>query len=782
MTNNQQRKIPAELRDRPQWVCWRRKDRNGKTTKVPISPNSGKNASVTNPDDWSTFDRAVKAAVVDGLDGVGFVFTADDPYVGIDVDHGKAASTEDRDWLKAWISRFATYVEKSQSGEGVHLIGRATLPDGAKNKYPLGKGGAAIELYQEGRYFVMTGEATTRNARAIADIAEPFDEFVRELQARTAIDTEAEPAAPDPSPALGDDEILDKARRAKNGGKFVKLFDSGQGDYPSESERDMALAAMLAFWTADAAQVERLMRRSTCAREKWDKHPSYLADTIQKAVAQRPPNVRSSQAARNTEEFEEMPIIDGVPMLPFRLTDEHHRLTNKYPLTNDQGYADRLIEMFGDRFIRRRESERDFFVWDKTRWLLDAHRTCMTWFVKFMLGYQTRLAEKLPPNVDEWRKKIDSRYSRSGYDNVIALAGRSARVQKAADELDKDPWFLNCLNGTLDLRNCALREHRREDYLTKLADVEYDPKAEDESWDRFICETFPDEELRQFVQMAFGTALTADYSNEVFYILQGPSGTGKSTLTDVILSILGNDYGTTAPDVTSLNPTSSAGGPRSDIARLEGKRMVTVPETEKQQKLQVSFLKRMSGGDTVTARPLYKEYREFRPTWKVFIATNYAIQFPDDLDDAIWRRLIVIPFDHKPEEPDPTLKERLRSHVRCRQAILAWLVEGCRIWQDRGRDITQMFPLAVERAIDEYRRTLNPLSGFFETRVARNPDAWVPSEELRLAYHAWAEREGVKPVSDTEWGRRLKSLGFEQKQKKVRGRNMKVRVGLELLE
>jgi primase-polymerase (primpol)-like protein len=261
--------IPAALRERRQWVLWRLEWRRQekKPTKVPYQP-SGAHAASTDPATWNSIDAVRAAYEAGGFDGVGFVFTADDPLVGIDLDGCRDAATgELAPWAQAVIARFDTYCEISPSGTGIHLIMVGELPPGGRKRGP-------VECYEQERYFTVTArspdgvpvrDVVDRTAALAAWHAEAFPP-----QGKSARPAPRAPVAP-PVDA-DDDRLLERARGAKNGKKFRGLFDDGDASgHGSHSEADLALCAMLAFWTrGDAERVDRLFRRSALFRPKWD--------------------------------------------------------------------------------------------------------------------------------------------------------------------------------------------------------------------------------------------------------------------------------------------------------------------------------------------------------------------------------------------------------------------------------------------------------------------------------------------------------------------------------
>jgi primase-polymerase (primpol)-like protein len=293
--------IPTELQTRPQWVGWLLVTRDGKPTKVPINPHTGCPGSTTDSTTWGTLEEAVAATSRFKLNGIGFVFTADDPYVGIDLD--KCLRNGDPNvWARNILKRIKSYTEISPSGLGLHIICKGTIPAGRKKGH--------LEIYASGRYFTMTGRLfpgapTTIHARQELEAVYAEHFGTPEAEARAQHEQNIREGAPPKvetrngagadtivrDPHLTDDAILERARQAANAGKFMSLWAGDTSGYPSHSEADAALCAMLAFWSqGDAAQIDRLFRRSGLYREKWDaRHfgdgKTYGEMTIARAIA-----------------------------------------------------------------------------------------------------------------------------------------------------------------------------------------------------------------------------------------------------------------------------------------------------------------------------------------------------------------------------------------------------------------------------------------------------------------------------------------------------------------
>ncbi|HEY7063171.1 MAG TPA: AAA family ATPase [Chloroflexota bacterium] len=286
--------IPAELRERSNWVTWRREARaSSKPAKRPYDPKTDLPADVTNSNSFGTFEQATQSCKAPDCAGIGYGFSPDDPYTGIDLDHCRnpitgAIAPE----AQAIVDKLDSYTEVSPSGDGLHTIVQGRLLDGSRNR-PAPWANGKIELYDQSRYFTVTGDHLPGTPTTIEPRQDQLTALVQRLTLAATTTTPNLRANPQAPTNLADDALLAKARAAANGPKFSRLFDDGDSrDYPSDSEADQALCDLLAFSTGgDVAQMDRLFRRSKLYRpEKWDAAHSadgrtYGQLTIAKALA-----------------------------------------------------------------------------------------------------------------------------------------------------------------------------------------------------------------------------------------------------------------------------------------------------------------------------------------------------------------------------------------------------------------------------------------------------------------------------------------------------------------
>ncbi|EMA52022.1 phage NrS-1 polymerase family protein [Halococcus salifodinae] len=286
--------VPTRLAEREQWICWREAEREGKPTKLPIDPLVGELASTTDPTTWTDFETAIEYAdrTATDADGIGYVFAAHDPFVGVDLDGCRDPETEVGDeWAVEVINRLDSYTEVSPSGTGYHVLVRGDLATQRRRK-------GDVEMYDTARFFTVTGEHVDGTPTEVVERSEALGAIQREYLGETGSETSDERSSPDPAASapetavdLDDETLIAKATAAKNGDRFARLWEGNTGDYDSHSEADMALCFHLAFWTGgDQARVDRLFRRSGLMREKWDEvhyadGSTYGEKTAERAVA-----------------------------------------------------------------------------------------------------------------------------------------------------------------------------------------------------------------------------------------------------------------------------------------------------------------------------------------------------------------------------------------------------------------------------------------------------------------------------------------------------------------
>lgn len=714
--------IPRELRDLAQWVVWRTEVRDEKPTKVPYSVR-GSHARANDPKTWATFEEAV-AVVGDGYDGVGFMFTKDDPYCGVDLDDCRDPETGEfhKDAL-AVMEALDSYAEVSPSDTGAKIIVRAAKP-GKRNRTSKTPWGGDIEMYDERRYFAITGESLNGDEvrEAQADLDTVYERFFGEAEP----EPEAKGKRAQPTVDIEDAEVLERARDHRH---FRQLWDGDTERYGSGSEADLALCATLARITDDRDQVLRLWRASGLWREKSERE-DYQRRTIDKAFL----DVRPS----------------------FAVLDE----------LTDVGNAKRLVqgEHGGDLKF---SAGLGWLVWDGARWKPDSEAQAYRW-VEDDARRLLKGIDRLDLHDDKARERL-RRFAKSSMnvgniERTLRATSWQAETRMADENLDAMPGFLNVLNGTLDLRTLDLAEHDRGSLITKLAPTEYDPDAQSDVWDGFIERILPDEELRRFVQRCAGYSLAGNPTEKVLMFAHGPRDTGKSTFLDSIEHVLG-DYAQTADFSTFIIKQGGRSG-SNDLARMRGVRFVKSLEVDEGEKMAAGVVKAITGGDTIAARFLYKEHFEFKMEGVLWLAAN-ARPHVDAADDAMWRRILHVPFTESipKDEQDPTLGSKLRM-PETRRAILAWLVEGHSDYIDQRINP----PAIVTEYTEEYRHEMNPLADFFDGwSVIGDPGDFEPWQAIKEHVQRWADDERRRAPGDVEVKASLRAAGSTDERRYIDG-------------
>lgn len=751
--------IPQELKALPNWICWDAvpDEKRGKIKKVPINALTGGGAMSNNPSTWCDFDTAVRAS--EKHSGIGFMFGGC-PYFGVDID-GKEEELEayqrgeNGNIISEFISTLQSYAEISQSGKGIHIICRGTLPKRGRRK-------GSVEMYEDGRFFVMTGNSCSEYA-GISDCTESIkplhEKYIgggREPQAK---------AVPAVSLSSADD-IVKAAAGAKNGGKFVALYGGDTAGYTSSSEADMALCSILAFWTGcDASKMDVIFRSSGLMREKWDRPQSgstYGALTIQKAIAgcsqvYSPKN--SYSASFKQGEVNAQTEQTGQRLYSF----------------DDTGNAQRFVDLFGDK-VRYCYTDKRWLWYDGRKWCTD------------MTGAVKRLADKAVACMSAELKVYEQTDADEGTDMAKAFEKhmKSSRSNKSKNamlnevmhhvpilpsQLDRYKAALNTPGGVIDLKSGALAPHDPKNYFTKITAVEYSENADCPRWLAFLDDIFrKDKDLIRYVQKAVGYSLTGSTTEQCAFFLYGTGRNGKSTFIDIIRDIFG-DYAANIQPETIMVRSNQSTAINSDIARLKGARLVTSVEPNEGVRINEGLLKQLTGDDTVTARKLYGDEFEFKPEFKLWMATNHKPVIRGT-DTGIWRRIHMIPFTVQiPEEKiDRRLKYKLSAELT---GIFRWAVEGCLLWQKEGLKM----PRAVLEEVREYRREMDVISAFVEDKCTVGKGLSVQSSALYAAYLRWADSGNEYKMSNTKFG-----LEIAKRFEKVKGRKYNYYSGLTLDE
>lgn len=728
--------IPAELKALPQWILWKFETRNGKQTKVPCQV-TGEMAQANNRRTWSTFATAVKFYLEGDYDGIGFVFSRQDNYIGIDIDKcvvdGKtnAFATEIIDTLDS-------YTEFSPSQKGIHIIIKGSLPQsvlgtGRKNT----KHG--LEIYSYGRFFTFTGNRENSNDvyDRTDELAEVFEQYFddSDIQGRVNLaEFEKDEIK------LSNESLWEKMFRSKNGDEIRSLY-NGSLINDDHSASDLALCNYLAFWTGKSAtRMDAMFRETSLMRDKWDvihfsdTNETYGERTIGKAISST-----STTILDNKQQFEEFSfdfinedvaaVVEDKPKRKFKLTE----LGNAERIAYEYGHVIKFVNDIG------------WFIWDGKRWRIDTK--------KEIERITAKVLRSLSKSEDEaeakWARMCERRNVR-----MNSIKDLMPLVPGERQEFDTHKYLLNVENGIVDLKTGKLQQHDRELGLTKITNIVFDENAKCPEWLNFLDQIFQgDKELAEYMQRLIGYSLTGEITEQIMVFLIGGGSNGKSTFINIIKDIMG-DYGRQAKSDTFIKKKET--GANNDIARLVGSRFVSAIESEDGEQLSEAFVKQITGGEPVLARFLRQEFFEFIPEFKVFFTTNHKPVIKG-VDEGIWRRIRLIPFNLQlpKEKRDKKLPEKLSLEM---PGILNWAIEGCLKWQQSGLNDPQI----VMKATGDYKEEMDILGPFMFECCFKREDVQIEAKDLFEVYANWCFKNGEHQLKNRAFYRILESQGFKR--------------------
>jgi putative DNA primase/helicase len=420
--------------------------------------------------------------------------------------------------------------------------------------------------------------------------------------------------------------------------------------------------------------------------------------------------------------------------------------------STDLGNARRLVGQHG-RDVKYCFPARAWFYWDGAHWRRDDTGHVMM-LAKATVGTIYYEASLLGDEKD--RAALAGHAVRSECERalnaMVYLAQSEPGVPVLPADLDRDPFLFNVANGTLDLRTGVLREHRREDMMTKITDVVFDTGHACPLWERCLDRWMGgNKNLVRYLQVLVGHALTGDVSEQSLYFFHGAGANGKTTFLLAVLALLG-DYGwQAAPGLLIAKRHESH---PTEQAHLFGKRLVCTIETEKGQAIAEALMKQVTGSDQITARFLFKEFFSFDPTHKIILAANHKPVI-HGTDLGTWRRVKLVPWDVTiaDAEKDKHLVDKLKDEL---SGILNWAMRGCLGWQRDGL----VEPPEVQAATQQYQAEQDMVAGFAAERCVRHPEARTMASKMFEEYGKWA---ADKLMTMRDFKKRMEGLGFAAK-------------------
>ncbi|WP_239706063.1 MULTISPECIES: phage/plasmid primase, P4 family [unclassified Mammaliicoccus] len=729
--------IPTELLERNSWVCWSlEKDSTGRKTKRPINPHTGTYAKSNDSNTWADYATALEMSK--NFDGIGFMLG--DGIFGIDID---GVEEEIKEYLSndevdnivgEFIETMQSYSEISPSGKGIHIIAKGELPEGGRRR-------GNVEMYSELRFLTFTGFRIGR----FTEIEEDELGKISFLHNKYIMKPETEKQTQNLTKGFGNDlgieQIIDTAKKSKNGLRFSTLFEGDWSQfYDSQSEADMAFTSDLAFWTArDPYKMDTIFRKSVLYRDKWDEQrgdDTYGNLTISKAIE----SCQNEFIPETTDTDFQIYIMDDA-VKPAK--------KDKRYSYDDTGNAERLKDLFGDN-IRYNYTSNAWMYYDGKRWKHDdtgKMKILADKVVNNMKNEKLFIAEGVD---EEEMKKFKHRHwkdSRNHNKKVNMMKECEHLLPVQNNDFDKDFNLFNVQNGYIDLRSGQLIDHDRNNFFTKISNVEFTDKADCPKWEEFLNDIFLGrQDLINFIQRAVGYSLSGYTTEQVLFVLHGNGRNGKSVFIEVLNEIFGNYATNITPQAIMASKMGNNSGPTPEIAKLDGARFVTTTEPNEGDRFDEGLLKQITGGDKISARKLHENSFEFTPQLKLWMATNHK-PYVRGRDEGIWRRFVIIPFEKQIplNEIDKDLTKKLKQEL---PAIIKWCVDGYLEWQRIGLSE----PAIIKEQRDEYRTEMDSIAAFIDECCEVGTTGKIKSSLMFAAYDEWARENNQYRMTNTKFG------------------------------
>jgi putative DNA primase/helicase len=432
-------------------------------------------------------------------------------------------------------------------------------------------------------------------------------------------------------------------------------------------------------------------------------------------------------------------LPDNVRQLPPRAdrAEAQHRGQVRMAYRLADSYAGRLMHVYGLGWL----------CWDGKRWAEDQHGMAKRAVIQTL---RAALAESFDDK--ELREDVRKCETAHGISGVLDIASALEPFAVTVDQLDADPHLLNTDSGVYDLTTGELRPHHPRFRCTKITTGAYRPAVTDGPWHVFLRQALPDDDVRAYFRRVIGLALLGSVREHVLPIATGSGGNGKGVACGAILHALGG-YGSAAESDLFTAAKSNANAASPALMGLRGRRFVVVSETERDQPLAEALMKMITGGDPITARPLYGRTVSFAPSHTALLVTNHLPRVSGD-DEAIWRRLRVIPFDQSfRDRPDTGLGERLRGAA---DEVLSWAIAGWGEYDSNGL----AEPDSVKVATRAYRTASDALARFVSEVCVTGTHVHVGHSELLAAWRSWCAESGELPGTERAFSKGIEERGY----------------------
>lgn len=718
-------KIPSQLKQDGLFCLWKLTD--GK--KLPINPHTNGMAMSSNPNTFSSWDIVLpkipiyeKYDIENGrlLGGLGFgIFNG---FSAIDIDDCVKDGTVSP-MAQDIIDYCKSYTEYSPSGKGIRIIFKTNTVLN-KELYYIKNSNLGLEIYlseQTKRYVTLTGNTLNDNDIQEVDISYILEKYMKREKQRKITTGD-----------IVEDVNIAVKNFLKNYPPFNELWNSkAPGSGSNESELDQSLCNFLAncldgnYTAIEQAFIQSpyFQSKDDHHKKKWLERTDYREQTIKNAI-----NSYHTYKLTKLEEFE----------------------------LNDTGNAKKFVENFKS-IIRYNVDNNMWMIWNGKYWEDDKVRNIKNFAEVIIEQERQAVMKKTGDERKAYMKNIQRLMSSSGKEAMIKESQHLNGIPVLNSDFDKETYLLNTKNGIIDLRNGSIREHDMNAMLSQYTDIGLNKIDKPVRWLKFLNEIFEgNQEMIDYIQMNLGYGLTGETKEQSWYVYLGDGANGKSLLFSIYMKILGDYAKTTKTDII-LDRTNTNQRDHS-LSALNKARVVLLEEADLGVRLAESAVKSLTSdyGEIVTRR-LYGNEFTYKPTFKIFMATNHKPIIRGQ-DNGIWRRLSIIKFNRifKAEEQDRDLGEKLWEE---RDSIFWWLVQGAIKWYREG-----YLPRidAIKDNVSEYRSEMDVVQRWVNENCDVEQEYVCRAKDLYLDFTKFCKENNEYILSNHLFGANL-SKKFDKK-------------------
>lgn len=696
--------IPLEMVVYNQWVLWKYEEVDGRMTKVPYQTN-GKKAASTRPETWTTLCDVLQVA--DNFDGIGFVFTEDSGIVGLDFDHVKKGAIWDLEALYE-IRSLNSYSELSPSGEGAHVYVFAKSPGNIRKK-------GNREMYSSGRYFTVTGDKIPNTPDSINENQEAVNTLYKKWFTE---DNKENTRIKHPESDNPDEDIISFCKKSKNAQKFEKLYAGNVEGYPSQSEADLALCSIIAFYTQDKEQIQRIFSGSGLYRpEKWGRRQDYVETTIKKALSGLT-DVYTGEKKKDRSVRQKIEV-------PFDVV------------------GNRIMQKF---HIMTLDDTKEIYLYENGVYKAEGVETKIN---KEIREEYTRVY------IDEWNEKIGTdlpEHLPVGNGVYVNEVMNYIKIYTAKNRVDIDQGqenLINLKNGIFNFETFELEPHDPKKYMIRQIPVSYNLEAKCPQISKFLSSVVHEEDIKVLIEFA-GYALLPTTRMQKALMLYGNGGNGKSIFLRFLIAFVG-EANTSNESLQRLETDKFA------VSNLYGKLLNVFPDLSDQALGHNDTFKALVGGDRMRAEKKYKDAFKFYNTARLVFSANKIPPAKDDTR-AYYRRWILVEFPNVFEgsNEDKDLIRKLTTEEEL-SGFLNLAIEGV----FEAVYINEKF--SYSRSIDDverlYKKNSSPVEAFAEQCLIPS-DSNIEKMTVYNAFKIWAKDNNVKEIRYNIFCRTMKALGY----------------------